>query len=90
MPPIEALPKAKTAALKAIQLDESLAEPHTSLAHVSYFYDRDWPRAEREFKRSIELNPNYAVAHHWYAIFLSIVPRRLTRGVSRDQTSTGT
>jgi hypothetical protein len=46
MPPIEALPKAKTAALKAIQLDESLAEPHTSLAHVSYFYDRDWPRAE--------------------------------------------
>ena len=59
MPPIEALPKAKTAALKAIQLDESLAEPHVSLAHVSYFYDRDWPRAEREFKRSIELNPNY-------------------------------
>ena len=77
MPPIEALPKAKTAALKAIQLDESLAEPHVSLAHVSYFYDRDWPRAEREFKRGIELNPNYAVAHHWYAIFLSIVPQRL-------------
>ncbi|HEY8225531.1 MAG TPA: protein kinase [Pyrinomonadaceae bacterium] len=77
MPPIEALPKAKAAALKSIELDGSLAEPHVSLGHVSYFYDRDWVVAEREFKRAIELNPNYPIAHHWYAIFLSTVPNRI-------------
>src|SRR5205807_1827693 len=70
MAPDEALPKGKKAALKAIELDETLAEPHVSLAHVKYYYDRDWPGAEREFKRAIELNPNYPQAHHWYAIYL--------------------
>src|SRR3989475_1527014 len=68
--PNEALPKAKAAALKAIELDASLAEPHVSLAHPRYYYDRDWAGAEREFKRAIELNPNYPQAHHWYAIYL--------------------
>src|SRR4030095_5914043 len=82
MPPIEALPKAKAAALKAIELDASLAEPHVSLGHVSYFYDRDWAAAEREFKRAIELNPNYAVAHHWYAIFLSTLPGRIAESLA--------
>jgi len=82
MPPIEALPKAKAAALKAIQLDASLAEPHVSLGHVSYFYDRDWAAAEREFKRAIELNPNYPVAHHWYAIFLSTIPGRISEALT--------
>ncbi len=77
MPPGETLPKAKAAALKAVEIDESLAEPHVSLAHVTYFYDRDWPAAEREFKRAIELNPKYPAAHHWYAIYLSTVPRRI-------------
>jgi serine/threonine protein kinase/predicted negative regulator of RcsB-dependent stress response len=71
MPPNEALPKAKAAAQKALEIDEKLAEPHVSLGHVKYQYDRDWPAAEREFKRAIELNPNYPLAHHWYAIFLS-------------------
>jgi len=70
MAPDEALPKGKKAALKAIELDETLAEPHVSLAHVKYYYDRDWSGAEREFKRAIELNPNYPQAHHWYAIYL--------------------
>ncbi len=70
MAPDEALPKGKKAALKAIELDGTLAEPHVSLAHVKYYYDRDWPGAEREFKRAIELNPNYPQAHHWYAIYL--------------------
>src|SRR5438876_4672847 len=70
MAPDEALPKGKKAALKAIELDETLAEPHVSLAHSKYYYDRDWPGAEREFKRAIELNPNYPQAHHWYAIYL--------------------
>jgi serine/threonine protein kinase/tetratricopeptide (TPR) repeat protein len=81
MPPNETLPKAKVAALKAIELDESLAEPHVSLGHVSYFYDRDWAAAEREFKRAIELNPNYPVAHHWYAIFLSTFPNRMVEAL---------
>ncbi len=76
MPPIEVLPKAKAAALKALEIDETLAEPHASLAHVKYFYDRDFTTAEREFKRAIELNPNYPVAHHWYAIYLSVVGRQ--------------
>jgi len=82
MPPIEALPKAKAAALKAIELDSSLAEPHVSLGHVSYFYDRDWAAAEREFKRAIELNPNYPVAHHWYAIQLSTIPGRISEALA--------
>ena len=76
MPPNEMLPKAKAAALKALEIDETLAEPHVSLAHVKYMYDRDWAAAEREFKRAIELNPNYSVAHHWYAIYLSAVGRQ--------------
>ena len=82
MAPIETLPKAKTAALKSIELDPTLAEPHISLGHVSYFYDRDWATAEKEFKRGIELNPNYAVGHHWYAIFLSTFPGRLQEALA--------
>jgi TolB-like protein/Flp pilus assembly protein TadD len=70
MSPNEAMPKAKVAALKAIEIDPSLAEPHVSLAHVKYYYDRDWTGAEQEFKRAIELNPNYPQAHHWYALLL--------------------
>jgi len=76
MPPNEILPKAKEAALKALEIDETLAEPHVSLAHVKYFYDRDFTTAEREFKRAIELNSNYPEAHHWYAIYLSVVGRQ--------------
>ncbi|MFN2532888.1 MAG: protein kinase [Pyrinomonadaceae bacterium] len=70
MQPNEALPQAKAAALKAMEIDPSLAEPHVSLAHALYYYDRDWSGADREFQRAIELNPNYAQAHHWYAIYL--------------------
>jgi serine/threonine-protein kinase len=75
MPPNETFPKAKAAALKALEIDETLAEPHVSLAHTMYFYDRDWAGAEREYKKAIELNPNYSVAHHWYAIYLSVLGR---------------
>src|SRR5688572_5019677 len=70
MAPNEAMPKAKAAALKALEIDDTLAEPHVSLAHVKYYYDRDLDYAEREYKRAIELNQNYAIAHSWYAIFL--------------------
>jgi serine/threonine-protein kinase len=76
-PPNEVLPKAKAAALKALEIDETLAEPHVSLGHVKYYYDRDWTGAEREYKRALELNPNYPVAHHWYAIYLITVERQI-------------
>jgi len=66
-PPNEVMPKAKEAALKAVSLDDGLAEGHTSLGYVKLSYDWDLAAAEREFKRAIDLNPGYATAHHWYA-----------------------
>ena len=71
----DSFPKAEEAAMKALALDDTLAEAHTSLAFVSYHYEWDWARAEREFKRAIELNPNYATAHHWYGEYLGVVGR---------------
>ncbi len=71
LPPLEALPKAKTAAIKAIEIDDTLAEAHTSLATIKECYDWDWLGAEAEFKRALELNSNYAVARYWYAQFLA-------------------
>jgi TolB-like protein len=65
----EVLPKAKKAALKALDIDDMLAEAHSSLAAVMED-EWDWERAEREHKRAIELNPSYATAHHWYAFYL--------------------
>ena len=66
---------AKAAALKAIQLDPSLAEPHASLGMISFFSDWDGAAAEQEFRRSIALQPNYATAHHWYALDLAAMGR---------------
>ena len=66
--PREAFPKAKAAAIRALEIDDMLAEAHTSLAYVENSYDWDWTGAELEFKRAIELNPSYATAHYWYAI----------------------
>ncbi len=71
----EAFPKAKAAAMKALEIDETLSEAHTSLALVKLSFDWDLPGAEKEFKRAIELNPNYATAHHWYADYLLVVKR---------------
>jgi TolB-like protein/Tfp pilus assembly protein PilF len=65
--PKESLPKAKAAALKALKLDSSLGEAHTSLAQAVFAYDFDFAVAEKEFRRGIELSPNYATAHQWYA-----------------------
>jgi tetratricopeptide (TPR) repeat protein len=67
LPPREAFPKARAAASRALEIDDMLAEAHASLAHIKYLYDRDWSGAENEFRRAIELNPNYASAHQWYA-----------------------
>lgn len=63
----EAYPKAKAAAMKAIELDDSLSEAHTSLAFSMDVFDWDWNSADKEYRRAIELNPGYATAHHWYA-----------------------
>jgi TolB-like protein/DNA-binding winged helix-turn-helix (wHTH) protein/Tfp pilus assembly protein PilF len=68
--PDEAYLKAKTAALRALQIDDSVAEAHNSMAAVKLFYDLDWAGAESEFKRAIELNPSYARAHLWYGEYL--------------------
>ena len=67
----EFISKGRTAALKALQLDEGSAEAHTALALIVQSYDWDWQTAERGFRRAIELNPNYATAHHWYAEHLT-------------------
>ncbi len=75
MAPREAMPKAKAAALKALKLDDTLAEAHSSLAVVQFFFDWDWSAAEREFKRAIELNPNDATARQWYALYLVNIGR---------------
>jgi len=61
------MPLARAAALRALELNDKLPEAHVSLALVVQNYDLDWQTAEKEFKRAIELNPNYATAHHWYA-----------------------
>jgi len=71
----EAMPRAKAAAMKALDLDNSLGEAHTSLAFCLEGFDWDWEAADREFRRAIELNPGYATAHHWYAWHLSLLGR---------------
>ncbi len=64
------MPKAKDAVLKALAIDETLAEAHTTLGFIDTFSERDWSDAEREFQRAIQLNPSYATAHQWYCPLL--------------------
>jgi tetratricopeptide (TPR) repeat protein len=75
MTPKEALPKAKAAAIKALELDGSLGEAHNSLAFCLDGFDWDFDSAGKEFRRAIELNPGYATAHHWYAWHLALLRR---------------
>ena len=70
MPPDEALPRALAAAQKAVELDDSSAEAHNSLAFATYYWNWDAATADREFRRGLELNPNFVQGHHWYATFL--------------------
>jgi tetratricopeptide (TPR) repeat protein len=65
----ETMARARAAVLKALEIDDRSAEAHTSLASISMIYDWNWPLAEKEFKRAIELDPGYATAHHWYAFY---------------------
>jgi len=70
-PPKELMPKAREAALSALHIDEKLAQAHTSLGLIAEFYDWDFATAEKEFRRAIELDPNYPTGHQWYAEFLA-------------------
>jgi tetratricopeptide (TPR) repeat protein len=73
--PSAVLDRAKAAAEKALEIDDQLAEAHTSLAKVRADYDWDWVGAEEQFKRALELNPNYATTHHWYGLHLMAMGR---------------
>jgi len=73
--PRDAFPRAKAAALKALEINETLAEAHNSLAYVYEYYDWNWNAAEAEFKRALVLNPNYATAHYWYGELLGWLGR---------------
>jgi TolB-like protein/DNA-binding winged helix-turn-helix (wHTH) protein/Tfp pilus assembly protein PilF len=75
MTPMEAFPKAKAAAIKALELDSALGEAHNSVAFCLDGFDWDFDSAGKEFRRAIELNPGYATAHHWYAWHLSLLGR---------------
>jgi eukaryotic-like serine/threonine-protein kinase len=84
MRPREAMPKAKAAALKALELDPALGEAHVSLAQVLSAYEWDFPGAEREYKRALDLNPGYPIAHHFYAVFL-MTQGRLEEAIEEER-----
>ncbi|HEX6103945.1 MAG TPA: protein kinase, partial [Gemmatimonadales bacterium] len=73
--PVEYLAQAKAMALKALEMDDTLAEAHTSLAYARWLADLDWSGAEREFKRALELTSSYVMAHEWYAEYLAALGR---------------
>src|SRR6267378_443923 len=76
LPPKEAFPKGKAAAMTALQLDPDLAEAHTSLAALLWLHDWQWEEAETRFKRSLELSPTYPTANHWYAEYVMTMGRQ--------------
>jgi serine/threonine protein kinase len=73
--PQDAFTRAKAAALKALEIDKTLAEAHTSLAYTRAFYEWDWRGAQQGFKRAIELSPSYGTAHHWRSVLFSVLGR---------------
>jgi serine/threonine protein kinase/tetratricopeptide (TPR) repeat protein len=75
LPPKNAFPRAKAAATRALEFQENLAEAHTSLAATLWLYDWNWGEAQKEFKRSLDLRPNYPTANHWYAEYLMTMGR---------------
>ncbi len=94
-PPREAAPKAKAAALKALELDERVAEAQVSLGFVNFLYDWDWAAADEHFQRALALNPSDATAHSWYSIYLAAMGRfdaalaEARRGMELDPASPG-
>ena len=83
--PTEAFPKAKAAALKALEIDSTLSEAHTVLGEISWWYDWDWATAEKEYRRAIELNPSSAVAHLRYAYLLATVFGRFDQAIAEGK-----
>jgi len=81
LPPHEAMPLAKAAALKALEINPELGEAHACLADVSCFYDWDWDTANQEYQRALSLNPSYATAHHYYGYFLAAIGQQ-ARGLA--------
>jgi TolB-like protein/Tfp pilus assembly protein PilF len=75
VPPREAMPNAKAAAARALEIDDSLGEAHVSLGYVSYMYDWDWPAAGKHFEQALTLNPAYSTAHTFYPFYLSSLGR---------------
>lgn len=75
MPGGEAIQRARAAVEKALQIDDTLAEAHTSQAMIAMAFEWDWEKAEREFRRALELNPSYATAHHWYGYYFMALGR---------------
>ncbi len=75
LPSKEAFPRAKAAAEKALEIDDTLAEAHASLAHVKDLYEWDWQAADLDYRRAIELNPSYATAHFWHSGYLAVMGR---------------
>ncbi len=74
-PRLEYITQARRAALRALEIDRTLSEAHTALAVIVQNYDWDWQTAEKEYRRAIDLNPNYATAHHWYSEHLGLMGR---------------
>ena len=89
----EALPKARAAAARALEIDDRLAEAHSALGMAKHSFEWDWTGAEREYRRAIELNPSYAAAHDWYGFYLALMgraeeaTRELERAVELDPLS---
>jgi tetratricopeptide (TPR) repeat protein len=73
--PLDAYPKGVQAAEKALEIDRTLGEAHTSLAFIKRYYAFDWTAAELEYRQALEFSPNYATAHHWFALQLSMLGR---------------
>jgi TolB-like protein/DNA-binding winged helix-turn-helix (wHTH) protein/Tfp pilus assembly protein PilF len=76
LPGDEGIPKARAAAKKAVELDDTLAEGHASLGYVDFMWDLNWRDGEKQFQRAIELDDSYSPAHHWYALLLAALGRR--------------
>ncbi|HEX4945853.1 MAG TPA: protein kinase [Blastocatellia bacterium] len=83
--PADAMPRAKAAALRALELDDQLAEAHLSLVLVRGFFEYDWAGAEQSLRRSLELNPAYPTAHHFYAIYLAAVQENFAEAIVTAQ-----
>ncbi|MHC4192243.1 MAG: tetratricopeptide repeat protein [Planctomycetota bacterium] len=83
LPPEDTWPNARSAVEKALAIDEGLAEAHTSLARVKYIFDWDWPGAERELRRALEINPNSSNALSGYAVFLSAIMSRNDEAIAK-------